>query len=148
MNDQHPARSTIATSTVVTSTLVTDRRRISITNNLFGLNFPLRLEPCIFGIAKRLAEEYRGGYWQFHTLSNGGFYMAPERDSPFLVMADNGSSGLLSPDAFGIVVCLYTYSGLSFGGDAFAEVCAEHYHWLRNFALDHAEAGGIMAAAD
>lgn len=138
MNDQHR----------ITSAIVTDRRRLNVTNRLFGLHFPLRLEPCVFGIAKRLSHEYRGGYWQFHTLSNGGFYMAPESDSPFLVAADNGFNGAMSPDAFGIVVCLYAYSGLSFAGDAFAEVCAEHYHRLRTFALDHAEAGGIMAATD
>lgn len=132
----------------VTSHIVTNRRRISLTNTLFGLHFPLRLEPCIFGIASRLSSDYRGGYWQFHELSNGGFYMAPERDAPLQVEADNGFSGLLSPEAFGITVCLYAYSGLSFAGDTFAEVCAEHYHRLRIFALDHVETEGIMAATD
>lgn len=132
----------------VTRTFVQAATRVKLTSTLFGLNFPLRLEPCIFGIASRLSSDYRGGYWQFHELSNGGFYMAPEQAAPFQVEADNGFSGLLSPDAFGITVCLYAYSGLSFAGDAFAEVCAEHYHWLRNFALGHAEAGGIMAATD
>lgn len=132
----------------VTRTVVRAASRVNLTSTLFGLHFPLRLEPCIFGIASRLSSDYRGGSWQFHELSNGGFYMAPERDAPFQVEADNGFSGLLSPDAFGITVCLYAYSGLSFAGDAFAEVCAEHYHRLRIFALNHAETEGIMAATD
>lgn len=133
---------------IVTSTIVPDARRIKVSSTLFGLHFPMRLEPCIFGIANRLSSDYRGGFWQFHVLSNGGFYMAPDRDSSFAVSADNGFEGSLSSEAFGIVVCLYAYSGLSFGGDEFAEVCAEHYHLLREFALDHAEAGGIMTATD
>lgn len=74
--------------------------------------------------------------------------MAPEQDRPFTVLADNGFEGSLSPDAFGIVVGLYAYSGLSFAGDAFAQLCAEHYHRLRAFALEHAEVGSIMAATD
>ena len=138
MTDQH----------IISSTVVPESNRVKLTSNLFGLTFPLRLEPCIFGIAGRLSSDYRGGYWQFYVLSNGGFYMAPNRDKPFEVSADNGFEGTLSPDAFGIVICLYAYSGLSFGGDDFAEVCAEHYHLLREFALDHPEVGSIMAATD
>lgn len=138
MTDQHR----------VTSTIVSTARRIAVSSNLFGLAFPMRLEPCIFGIAGRLSSDYRGGYWQFYVLSNGGFYMAPNRDKPFEVSADNGFEGTLSPEAFGIVVCLYAYSGLSFAGDDFAEVSAEHYHLLRAYAMDHPEATSIMAATD
>ena len=43
---------------------------------LFGIHFPLKLEPVIYGITERMAKDYSGGYWDFHTLSNGGFYMA------------------------------------------------------------------------
>lgn len=74
--------------------------------------------------------------------------MAPEHNKPFEVMAENGFSGQISAEAFGIVVCLYAYSGLSFGGDTLAEICAEQYHLLRGFAIDHPEARSIMAATD
>lgn len=132
----------------VISTPVPAARRVEVSSTLFGLSFPLRLEPCIFGIASRLSSDYQGGYWQFHVLSNGGFYMAPEHDKPFELIAENGFVGTLSPDAFGIVVCLYAYSGLSFTEEVFAAKCAEHYHLLRAFALDHPEVGSIMAATD
>lgn len=132
----------------VSSSLVQEPLRVKVTSRLFGNDFPFRLEPSIFGIAGQLSKDYDGGYWNFHRLSNGGFYMAPEHDKPFAVMADNGFEGQLSAEAFGIVVCLYAYSGLSFGGDRLAEVCAEHYHLLRAFALDHPESRSILAATD
>jgi len=43
---------------------------------------------------------------------------------------------------------LYAYSNLSFGTGAFAESCAEHYHWLREFAIGHVEVRSILRAID
>ena len=54
-----------------------------------GLPFPLQLEPVIYGITERMAEDYTGGYWEFWTLSNGGFYMAPAGDRLHHVICDN-----------------------------------------------------------
>ena len=63
----------------MTRELVPESRRMAITGKYFGLHFPLQLEPVIYGITERMAEDYSGGYWDFYTLSNGGFYMAPLR---------------------------------------------------------------------
>ncbi len=115
--------------------------------NLFGIHFPMTLEPVIYTFAERLAEKYCGGYWNFYELSNGGFYMAPDTDNIFPVISDNGYEGNMSADALGITACLYAYSHLSFGS-AIAELCAEHYHLLRDFMLDHDEARSILAAID
>ncbi len=123
-------------------------QRISHTGRLFGQNFPMRLEPTIFNIAGNLAAEYDGGYWEFYKLSNGGFYMAPVSDTQFSVSIENGYEGSMSGTALGITACLFSFSLLSFGDGAFAEICAEQYHLLREFALDHVEAGSIMQAID
>lgn len=128
--------------------LVPDNERINVTSPLFGLAFPLRLEPTIFAMAGRLSSTYGGGYWEFWTLSNGGFYMAPASTVVFAVRCENGFEGQLSADALGITACLYAYSHLSFGGDALADRCAEHFHWLREWMLDHAEASAVLAAID
>lgn len=136
------------TTQTVTGILVLEANRLKLTATLFGINFPMRLEPTVFNMAGRLAPEYKGGYWEFSTLSNGGFYMAPKSDSIFAVSCDNGFEGKLSADALGIAACLYTYSHLSFGGDALANKCAQHYHWLREFMLGHAEARAILGAID
>ena len=66
-------------------------------------------------MASRLSEDYGGGYWLFYTLDNGGFYMAPDSDGKFQVISPNGWEGFMSADAFGITVCLFAYSNLSFG---------------------------------
>lgn len=136
-------------TSTITRTIVADNRRINHTATLFGIHFPMRLEPAIFNIAGNLAAEYDGGLWDFFALSNGGFYMAPNTANQFNVSCENGYEGSMSADALGITACLYAYSHLSFGGPReFSEVCAEQYHWLREFALDHSEAGSIFRAID
>ena len=131
----------------VTACLVPDADRADFVHRLFGLHFPLRLEPTVFNTAGRLAPAYCGGFWHFHALANGGFYMAPDDDT-FEVASDNGYEGRMSAEALGITACLYAYSNLSFGAGDFADLCGEHYHLLREFAVDHAESRAIMAACD
>ncbi len=135
-------------TTTITRQLVADDQRITITADIFGMNFPMQLEPYVFTITSKLSREYHGGYWQFYTLSNGGFYMAPITDRIFHVFCENDFEGDLSADALGITACLYAYSHLSFGDGEFAETCAAQYHLLRDFMLDHAEATGILGAID
>lgn len=108
----------------------------------------MRLEPTVFDMAGRLAAEYRGGYWLFYGLSNGGFYMAPRSDTVFDVSCMNGFEGQLSADALGIAACLYTYSHLSFGEGDFAAICADHYHLLRELVMEHREVKVILRAID
>lgn len=140
MNINHPD--------TITCCIVPEDSRMDTVNQLFGMHFPLCLEPTVFDMAKRLAAEYDGGYWDFFTLSNGGFYMAPHQDSRFSVSCDNGFEGAMTADALGITVCLYAYSHLSFRGDGFAQTCAEHYHLVREYALEHKEASSILCAID
>lgn len=124
-------------------------QRVSHTAALFGIHFPMRFEPYVYAVTSKLASEYHGGYWQFFTLSNGGFYMAPHTDRLFRVSCVNGFEGNLSADALGIAACLYTYSHLSFDGDdGLVETCTEQYHLLRDYMLEHAEARGILGAID
>lgn len=121
--------------------------RLSYTATHFGDNFPFRIEPAVFNMARILSSEYTGGYWHFFDLSNGGFFMSPDSDTPFRVSCMNGYEGDLSAEAFGIVVTLFAYSHLSFSDSpGLSEVCAEQFHLLREYALDHPEARSIFAA--
>ena len=137
-------------TTPITRQQVAENQRLSHTGQLFGLHFPLAIEPAIYTFADHLAKDYQGGYWQFYTLSNGGFYMAPMADKPFQVSCDNGYEGQLSADAFGMVCCLYAYSHLSFSSQpaSLSPLCTKQFHALREYALDHAESGAILAAID
>lgn len=130
------------------SEILNDPQRVAVTAKLFGAHFPLKLEPTIYGMAEGLAPAYAGGLWHFYALSNGGFYMAPASDTIFDISCENGFEGKLSADALGITACLYAYSHLAFGEGEFAQTCAQHYHLLRDFMMDHAEVRGILAATD
>jgi hypothetical protein len=137
------------TQSTITRQQVSNNQRIKHTADLFDIRFPLNIEPAIYSVTGNIASEYKGAYWEFYSLSNGGFYMAPNSDSSFQVSCDNGYEGKLSADALGITACLYAYSHLSFTNNtAFAEICANHYHWLRAFMLEHAEARSILGAID
>jgi hypothetical protein len=128
--------------------VVPEAERMAFVDRLFGINFPMRLEPTVFDMAGMLSSEYHGGYWQFYALSNDGFYMAPSSDANFDVYCENGFEGKLSADALGLAACLYGYSHLSFGGDTFADLCGNQYHLAREFMFQHPEAKSILLAID
>ena len=134
---------------IITSLRVPETDRMAFVDNLFGISYVLKLEPTVFRFAEQLAAPaYKGGYWEFQSLGNGGFYMAPRLDTIFRVSCENGFQGKLTADALGITACLYAYSQLSFGDGAFAETCAQHFHLLREYMLDHAEVQSILSATD
>jgi hypothetical protein len=135
--------------TSVTRHLVPEDQRLAVTAELFGAHFPLQIEPVIYGITERMAEAYSGGYWLMYTLDNGGFYMAPDDDRVFAVSCDNYYTGELSADALGVVATLYAFSHCSFSrNEGFGRVCAQHYHWLREFMYEHPEVAAILGAID
>ena len=134
---------------LITRTLVPEDQRLDITAKLFDIYFPMQIEPFIYGITDRIATAYEGSYWDFFTLSNQGFYMAPSSDETFHVSCENYYEGELSADALGLTSCLYSFSHLSFSKNIpFAKICAQQYYFLRAFAADHDEAVAIAGATD
>lgn len=133
---------------VITATLVPETQRLDTADQHFGIRYPLVVEPMVYRFAEQLAESYTGGYWHFYRLSNDGFYMAPNLDETFKIVAENGYEGSLSADAFGITACLYAYCNLSFNDGSFGENCTLHYHWLFDYAMQHPEANVIRAVID
>jgi hypothetical protein len=133
----------------VTRELVPEAQRSDHVGELFGVHFPMQLEPFIYTITGQMAPDYRGGYWRFYSLSNGGFYMAPETEKTFVVSCENYYRGTLSADALGIVACLYAYSHLSFSrNEQVGRMYARHYHLLREFMCEHPEVVAILSAID
>ena len=128
--------------------LVPDNQRMDVADRIFGMGYALQLEPLVFRMAEALADDYDGPYWDFYTLSNGRFYMAPTALPRYTVRCDNGFAGSVEADAMGIIVMMYAYSALSFGAGKLAQVCANQYHLLRDYALDHHDVSTIMAAID
>lgn len=136
-------------SNIIVSQQVSVIERINHTAAIFGINFPVSIEPSVYAITSNIAADYNGAYWEFYSLSNGGFYMAPHSDTIYQVECENGFEGKLSADALGITACLYAYSHLSFSNDIkLAEICAAQYHLLRAYMLEHKEVTLILRAID
>ena len=134
-------------SVPVTATPVEESRRVTCLPAHFGSHM-LVVEANIFRWCSRLCPEYSGGAWHFFELSNGGFYMAPDMSAIKVpvVVGTNDYSGSLSPDALGIVACLFAFSHLSFHLES--ECIGEHFHLLRDYVAGHAEAPEIFRAID
>ncbi|MEX0827341.1 MAG: antirestriction protein [Haliea sp.] len=136
----------------ITRTLVPESQRSEVVADLFGLHWPLRIEPYIYSMTDQMAVTYHGGYWTFYLLhcpdGTRGFYMAPDIEGPIPVICQNGWSSDLSADGLGITACLCAYSHLSFSKDErFGWLMAEHYHRLRPYMLGFDEAA-ILRAID
>ncbi len=134
------------TSTTINAREIQRDERLQILPRHFGRHM-LTVEYAVYAFMRKLADQYTGGYWNYFELSNGGFYMAPAHETPFSICVEgNGFEGTMSAEAAGITACLFALSHLSFQIEH--ESIAEHYHQLRDFALDHAEASLILAAID
>ena len=132
--------------TPVVARRVQDSERLTSLPRHFG-NRLLAFEGAVYDLMRRFSPDYRGGFWDFTELSNGGFYMAPD-GGPFRFSVDtNGYEGEMSADAAGITVCLFACSHLSFRYSE-DDVFADHFHFLREYAAEHAEASAIFGAID
>lgn len=133
------------------ATEVAEDNRLLFFPALFGPRLMLRGEAIVYGWMRKLSPDYTGGLWNFYTLNNGGYYLAPAAPDRLTITVDgNGFEGELSADAAGIVATLFALCQLAAqhvdteAGDKFAE----HYHQLRDFVYTHAEAGAIFRAID
>ena len=129
----------------IVATRVPDNLRLGFLPRHFGRHFML-VESVIYNHMGNLCAAYSGGYWDFFNLSNGGCYIAPN-GSPYALVAPNGFEVTVSADVGGLIATLYAFSSLSFDFES-VEVFAKRFHQLRDFALEHADAGGILAAID
>lgn len=103
------------------------------------------LECAIFQWMRDLCAAYAGGRWRFYTLSNGGFYMAPEASGFYALACPNHFEAEVSADTAGVIACAYAYSHLSFeSGSRFADA----YQRLSVFIFQHPDAALIRAALD
>jgi hypothetical protein len=125
---------------------VSEQARVGTLPRHFG-GYMMTVEQRIFDQMRELSPDYSGGLWDFYELSNGGFFMAPVYETLRIRVLGNDYDGRMTGNAAGITVCLFAYSLLSLKCRT-VDVFSRHFHWLRDLALDHAEAGAIFAAID
>lgn len=79
----------------------------------FG-DFSLVFEMQVFGFARMMSDDYQGGLWEWCESDCGGWYMRPDKpEAEFVVTSPNGAVETVSADAFGIIVCMMTFSHMS-----------------------------------
>ena len=133
----------------IVATVVPEEDRLEFLPRHFGTHM-LTVENYVYAQFAKLCPTYTGGYWHFYDLSNGGCYLAPSRETYPILHADNFFDATVSGDAAGIIVSLFTFSRLFFHFEDYARGprLANYFHWLRDFAADHPEAGLIFRAID
>lgn len=137
--------------TPLAATLVSDNQRLTFLPKFFGRHNMVRGEALVYAFLGDMSKDYKGADWHYYTLSNGGFYMAPDLDEKLpLSIPGNWFSRHVSPDAAGIIATLFALSqliaenGHRMEGNRFIDF----FHSLREFALSHSERELILAAID
>lgn len=134
-------------SDTITATLVADDDRLDFLPKRLGHRNLMRGQNLYMDYLGRLSDDYKGGYWEFYELSNGGWYAAPRTEQRYRMHWDgNGYEGEMSADAAGITASLFAINELA--NATREDRLIEAYHLLRDFALEHAEAGQIYDAID
>ncbi len=132
----------------LTAMPVTDSQRIQFWPDHFG-EIPqwILIEPQVFGWLDRLCDDYRGDFWDYYTLSDGGAFIVPGTAQDYVLFnALNGNGATVSREAAGITACLMAYSHCACSTES--ETMTEHFYWLREYALHHPESRAIFALID
>lgn len=134
------------TTPKIKAVIVSENQRLSCLPKYFGKQM-ISAEQGIYNTLSKLCTNYKGAFWNFYELDNGGFYMAPCLDEKFEIFVEgNGYEGILSADAVGIVATLCVINHLCWLDKA--EKMINQYYLLRDFAAEHSEANEIYSAID
>jgi hypothetical protein len=137
----------------ISKALCPEEERLAFLPKYLGNAFT-SFEKRLYYFARQLIEGYNGGYWDFYSLSNGGFFCQCDSDyrEPFVLHSPNGSSHQVSDETAGIVVCLIALSDLSFQCDKNQPECLNQvvtaFHALRDFAGEHVDSKLIFELID
>ncbi|MDP1870223.1 MAG: antirestriction protein [Gallionella sp.] len=138
----------VAENEAITASLIADdKKRLQALPQYFGDRHMLRTEMQIYHFLDLLAADYKGGFWNYYSLSNGGFYMAPVSPAELnCVWTDNYFEGRMSADAAGITACLFAINMMA--NVTFEDRFSELFYQLREYAFSHPEAALIIRAID
>lgn len=134
-------------TTELTATVVSTKRRMNVITRTFGDLGPI-VENTIFSLMDQFCSDYKGGYWEYYQLTNGGFFMAPS-DHEYLRLDNpmNHASVDLSDEAAGIAICAMAYSHMLFEWPH-SDLLKNQYTWLMSYAAEHPEAVSIFRFLD
>ena len=107
----------------------------------------LRYEHLTYTFMEKACPDYNGGFWEFYSLSNDGFYIAPDSEDLLKMQwHDNYFDGVMSADAAGICISLMAQSAFAWEVDS--AHFGEKFNALRDYAAEHEEAAMIFRFID
>ncbi len=133
------------------ATKVPVRERMGCFAGLFEDHF-IDTENAVYSFAENIVVGYRGEFWDFYRLSNGGFFISPRKALLYDIMTSfasqmffgNDFRGEMSARATGLVVCIYAYEFMAKG--TLEQVFVTQSRLLKEYAVQHPERAKIMAA--
>lgn len=131
---------TFKATPAITTTFIAEKDRLNLLSDFFGYQLMIRGESLVYAHMGRLALAYNGGSWDFYTLSNGGFYMAPKAES--FEVTNELTTVTLSGDAAGVAATMLAIDQLLSSG-AGCDKLRSSYQALRDYASSHAQASLI-----
>lgn len=131
----------------ITKTQVPENEKLDFLPRFVGKHF-MAYESMIYDRLREASNgQYEGGYWEFYTLSNGGFYMELMQDEALeMECVGNYYQGTMSAEAASIAINLVVQNAFAWQVDA--DKHSEHFYQLRDYASQHEEAGKIFAFID
>ena len=84
----------------VTASLVAEAQRLDFLPAYFGPRLMMRGEALVYAWLRRLCERYNGAYWHYYTLSDGGFYMAPDLADRLEIEVDGNGTAIMTESSW------------------------------------------------
>lgn len=104
-------------------------------------------EGLLYTMMEKLSDEYCGGHWEMHHVTNGAFFMSPtDQETYHCSWSGNYYEGDMSAEAAGITATLFALWYLV--AKTQDQSLYQLYVQLKDFAYEHKESGHILAAID
>ena len=130
----------------ITASIVPAEQRMDFLPKHFGARAMMKVEMSVYDWMGNLCPSYRGGYWNYVELSNGGAFMYPSGVESFAISVDgNGFSSTVGAEVAGIIATAFALNNMLWRG---WDSLAEKYEQLLEFIGEHPESAAIRRALD
>ena len=116
----------------ITRTKCPDSEKLDFLPTHVGKEF-LQYENLVYTLMAKACENYSGGFWDYYSILNGGFYMLFDSDKPLrLQWSVNYFDGELSSDAASIGINFMAQNALSW--ETRSESSTDAFYAFREYA--------------
>ncbi len=130
----------------ITASVVPVERRVDFLPQHFGARTMIKFEMSVYVWTGNLCPSYRGGFWNYVELSNGGAFMHPTGLDEFqFTVKGNGFHGTVSAEVAGIIATTFALNGMLWRG---WDSLNAKYELLLEFIGEHPDAMTIRRALD